>query len=69
MYNVCAKGVTDVCPKMGRPKVDNAKTLKLNVKIDKETLDKIEEIASANSLTKGQVVRQGIECLYRHIKK
>ena len=54
---------------MGRPKLDNAKTIRLNVKIDKETLAKLNEIAEAHSLTKGQVVRQGIECLYRHIKK
>ena len=58
-----------MCAKMGRPKIDNAKTIKLNVKIDNETLSKLDEIAEANSLTKGQVVRQGISFLYDHIKK
>ena len=53
---------------MGRPKYDNPKSINLSVKVDKETLDKIDEIATANSLTKGQVVRQGVELLYRHIK-
>ena len=54
---------------MGRPKLDNAKNIMLTVKVDNDTLAKLNEIAEANSLTKGQVVRQGIECLYRHIKK
>ena len=58
-----------MCAKMGRPKLDDPKTTCLTVKVDKETLAKINEMAEANSLTKGQVVRQGIECLYKHIKK
>ena len=58
-----------MCAKMGRPKLDDPKSIKLNVKIDKGTLTKIEEIATANSLTKGQVIRQSVELLYRHIKK
>ena len=69
MYNAIEKGVTNVCAKMGRPKLDDPKSIQLNVKIDKETLDKMNEIAEVSSLTKGQVVRQGIELLYRHIKK
>ena len=58
-----------MCAKMGRPKLDNPKTTCLTVKVDNGTLVKIDEIAKANSLTKGQVVRQGIELLYNHIKK
>ena len=58
-----------MCAKMGRPKLDNPKTIRLDVKIDKETLAKLDEITKTHSLTKGQVVRQGIELLYRHIKK
>lgn len=69
MYNVCEKGVANVCAKMGRPKLDDPKSIKLTVKLDKETLAKIDEIAEANSLSKGQVVRQGVALLYRHIKK
>ena len=58
-----------MCAKMGRPKLDDPKTIVLTVRIDKETLAKIDEIAEANSLTKGQVIRQGINSLYNHIKK
>ena len=58
-----------MCAKMGRPKLDNPKSIDLHVKVDKETLAKINEIVETHSLTKGQVIRQGVECLYRHIKK
>lgn len=66
---VARKGGEQVCAKMGRPKLDNPKTIKLGVKIDKETLAKLDEIAKVHSLSRGQVVRQGIEALYTHIKK
>lgn len=58
-----------MCAKMGRPKIDNPKSINLTVKLDKETLDKLDELTKAHSLSKGQVIRQGIEALYRHIKK
>lgn len=64
-----SKGGEHVCAKMGRPKLDDPKTIRLTVKIDKVTLNKLNEITEANSLTNGQVVRQAIELLYRHIKK
>ena len=63
------KGVTNVCPKMGRPKSEKPKGTQLGVRLDDETLAKVDEMAKANSLTRTQVIRQGIECLYRHIKK
>ena len=58
-----------MCAKMGRPKSDNPKSTTIGVRLDNETLGKIDEIATANSLTRTQVVRQGVELLYRHIKK
>ena len=63
------KGGEHMCAKMGRPKLDNPKGTKLNVRLDDETLVKLNEIAETNSLTRSQVIRQGIEFLYRHIKK
>jgi hypothetical protein len=63
------KGGEHVCAKMGRPKLDDPKSIRVAVRVDRETLAKLNEIAETNSLTKGQVVRQGIELLYRHIKK
>lgn len=63
------KGGEPVCAKMGRPKSDNPKSTKLTVRLDDETLAKIDEIAKPHSLTRVQVLRQGVELLYRHIKK
>lgn len=54
---------------MGRPKSDNPKATRFSIRLDDETLAKIDEIAKPNSLTRTQVIRQGIEFLYRHIKK
>ena len=69
MYNLCQRGVSNICAKMGRPKLDDPKTTCITLKVDKETLNKLDEIVKANSLTRSQVIRQGIELLYRHIKK
>lgn len=63
------KGGEHVCAKMGRPKADNPKSTSLTVRLDDEVLAKVDEMAKAYSLTRVQVIRQGIECLYRHIKK
>ena len=69
-YVLCMqKGVTNMSAKMGRPKLDDPKSIKLTVKMDKATLAKLNEVAEAYSLSKGQVVRQGIEVLHRRIKK
>lgn len=54
---------------MGRPKSENPKSTLLTVRLDDEVLAKLDEIAKSNALTRTQVLRQGIELLYRHIKK
>lgn len=58
-----------MCAKMGRPKSEHPKSTQLGVRMDDETLAKLDEIAKLHSLTRVQVIRQGIELLYRHIKK
>lgn len=57
-------------PKIGRPKSDNAKDTMIRVRIDADTVQKL-EIASRNlNMTKSEVVRQGIENEYqRSLKK
>lgn len=63
------KGGEHVCAKMGRPKSDNPKSTRFSIRLDDETLAKVDEIATSYSLTRTQVIRQGIELLHRHIKK
>ena len=58
-----------MCAKMGRPKLDDPKSIRIALRVDRETLAKLDEIATMNSLNRGQVIRQGIELLHRHIKK
>lgn len=57
-------------PRTGRPKIENSKDTMLRVRIDSETVEKL-EIASKNlNITKSDVVRNGIESEYqRAIKK
>ncbi len=56
--------------KKGRPKIENSKDTMLRVRIDEKMVEKL-EIASKNlSITKSDVVRNGIESEYqRSIKK
>lgn len=56
-------------PRTGRPKIDNAITEKLNVKIDTETKKALEEYCAKNDVSKGEVVRQGIKMVIEGNKK
>ena len=48
-------------PRTGRPKSDNSKDTMLRVRIDEETVKKLEIAARELSITKSEVVRNGIE--------
>ena len=54
--------------KMGRPKSENPKSTQLTVRLDNETVDKLDEVAKANSETRVQTVRRGIEELHDKLK-
>lgn len=56
-------------PRMGRPKSDNPKSTQLSVRLDDETVRKLDEVAKANSETRVQTLRRGIEKLYSELKK
>ena len=55
--------------KMGRRKADNPKNLVLQIRMDKETADKLGELATHYALTKADVLRKGIDRLYADMKK
>ena len=77
-YNLCwyiycsdrKREVKNMPRKKGRPKIENSKDTMLRVRIDEKMVEKL-EIASKNlSITKSDVVRNGIESEYqRSIKK
>ena len=54
---------------MGRPKSDNPKSTQLAVRLDKETLEKLDACADAYGETRVQIIRRGIEKLFSDIKK
>ena len=56
-------------PRTGRPKSDNPKSTQLAVRLDKETVKKLDEVAEANSETRVQTIRRGIEKLHSELEK
>lgn len=55
--------------KMGRPKAENPKAFQLSVKMDADTLKKLDKLAEHYGKSRGSVVRQGIERLFAEMKK
>lgn len=55
--------------KMGRPKIDNPKDLKVTVRLDAEDAAKLEENAQAYSETQAESLRRGIRTLNEKLKK
>ncbi len=56
-------------PKTGRPKSDNPKDTRIQVRIDKETLAKLDECAEKQNMTRSEVIRKGIDMVHKKIKK
>lgn len=50
-------------PRTGRPKMENPITSRLTVRLDADTESKLNEYCKANSVTKGEAIRQGIHLL------
>lgn len=53
----------------GRPKSDNPKATQLTVRVDKETLEKLDICADFFKETRAQVIRRGIDKLFSDLKK
>ena len=57
-------------PRTGRPKSDNSKDTMFRVRLDDETVQKLECASEQLNITKSDVVRNGIESEYqRSLKK
>lgn len=54
---------------MGRPKIDNPKGTQISVRLDDETLSKLDACADANKETRAQTLRRGIEKLFSELNK
>lgn len=56
-------------PRTGRPKSEKPKSTQLAVRLDNETLYKLDKVSEENSETRVQTIRRGIEKLYSELKK
>lgn len=56
-------------PRTGRPKSEKPKSTQLAVRLDDETLEKLDEVAKSNSETRVQTIRRGINKLHSELKK
>ncbi|MDO4845340.1 MAG: ribbon-helix-helix protein, CopG family [Oscillospiraceae bacterium] len=55
--------------KMGRPKVEKPKAFQISVKMDADTLKKLDALSDQYGESRGSVMRKGIERLYAETKK
>lgn len=56
-------------PRTGRPKSKNPKATQITVRLDDETLDKLDKSAEELEETRVQVIRRGIEKVFSELKK
>lgn len=49
--------------KMGRPKVDNPKTVKYSIRLDSDTENRLVDYCDKKHITKGEAIRRGINLL------
>ncbi|MBQ8537840.1 MAG: CopG family transcriptional regulator [Clostridia bacterium] len=56
-------------PRIGRPKVENAKDARIGVRLDQETVRKLDEVAALRNESRSEVIRRGIENEYKDAKK
>ena len=54
---------------MGRPKSKNPKSTQLTVRLDQDTLEKLDAVAQVNQENRVQTIRRGIERLFSELKK
>ncbi len=56
-------------PRTGRPLKDNPKDTRIQIRLDKETLDKLDDCANNKNTTRSDVIRQGINLVYAETQK
>lgn len=61
--------IKEVCKLSPRPKSDNSKTIRFNIRITKETSEKLEHCASELGTSKADVVERGIDLVKQELDK
>ena len=55
-------------PRTGRP-TDNPKTLNTRIRMSKEDIDKLEYCCKKTGKLKSEIIREGIDRVYKELKK
>lgn len=56
-------------PKMGQKLTDNPKDKRIQIRMDKDTIEKLDCLASEQNSDRSKIIRQGIEIQYSQRKK
>lgn len=56
-------------PRTGRPKTEKPKDIRIQIRLDKETLDRLDEFAKSKSTNRSEVIRKGINMVCEQQKK
>ena len=67
--NYKLKGDGKVSPKMGQKLTDNPKDKLIQIRMDKEIVDKLDCLVSEQNSDRSKVIRHGIEIQYEQRKK
>ena len=71
IYNYCTdiKWGDSVSPRIGRPPKENPKDLRIYVRMDKETLETLDQCADSLNMNRSEVVRKGIQKVKEEVDK
>lgn len=56
-------------PRIGRPKTDNARNIKVDTRLSEEESEKLNYCCEVLGMTKTEVVRKGIDKVYEEVKR
>lgn len=63
------RGETMASKKAGRPPSDNSMTDRIFVRVNKETINKLDECTQELKLSRSDIVRRGIDMVHENLKK
>lgn len=63
------KGGDIVSPKMGQKIKDNPKDTRIQIRLDKDIIEKLDYLVSEQKTDRSKIIRKGIEILYEQTKQ
>lgn len=52
-------------PRTGRPHADNPKDTRIQIRLDKETLQRLDKCAKKHNTSRSEIIRRGINCVFK----